>query len=133
MTRRKKKSLDDGVDLNSLNEEGFFVGTPTMALLSARKYYFKLLKDKFVITIPREGTYNKLDPDFYKNESEKFNIFDESKNVVCLPAISHVLFGTNKYPDLAPNQLFIPEALVFNDDTVEIVGRLVEILSPPSV
>ena len=132
MARKKKKtrSIDENVTLNEWGEGDSYVGTPTMVLLPARNYYFRILNAEFKITIPREGLYKELDADFYKEEDGGFCLFDESNKVMYLPAISKVLFGTKKYPDLEPNQLFAPVALVFNDDNIEIIGQLLEMLDP---
>ena len=131
MARRKKsKTVDENVKLNEWGEGDSYVGTPTMVLLPARNYYFRVLNAEFKIIIPREGTYEKLDSDFYDEAEGGFCLFDEENKVMYLPAISKVLFGTKKYPDLEPNQLFAPVAFVFNDDTVEIIGQLLEMLDP---
>lgn len=130
---RKRKNVKDVIEnmiLSDCGDGDTFVGTPTMVLLPARNYYFRVLNSKFSITIPREGTYFDLDSDFYTKEEGSFSILDEEKMVLYMPSISKVLFGVHKYPDLAPNQLFAPAALVFNKDTVEIIGQLIEVLDP---
>ncbi len=107
------------------------LGTPTMVMLPARNYRFKIVKDKHKITIPRKGKYFDLDSEFFNEESGEFNIFDGRSKVLYMPAISKVLFGVNCYPDLEPAQLFAPIALKFNKDNIEITGQVIEMLPPP--
>jgi len=108
-------------------EKEYIHGTPTMVLLSAQNYIFRVLDDVFKISIPRRGAYHDLAPDFFSIEDGEFNILDINKNVLLLPSISKVLFATKKYPDLKPNQLFAPLYLVFNENEVEIVGHVLEV------
>ena len=108
------------------------IGTPTMVLLPATKYFFKVYKEEHKITVPREGVYNEIDPELYKKEDGEFMLFDEKSKVMYLPAISKVLFAVKKYPDLKPNQLFAPIALVFRKKYVDIIGQVVEMLEVPA-
>ena len=109
-------------------------GTPTMVLLPARKYNFKVLDEEYKITVPRSGKYNDLAPEDFAEETGAFNLLDTDSEVMYLPAISKVLFATHQYPKLEKNQLFAPIALIFNEDTVDIIGQVIEILlvNPPS-
>lgn len=105
-------------------------GTPTMVMMPARNYRFKIIKDKHKITIPRKGKYVDLDPEFFKEDSEKFDILDSKKNTLYIPAISKVLFGVRCYPNLKPTQLFAPISLNFKKDKIEIVGQILEMMQP---
>lgn len=107
------------------------LGTPAMALLPARNYRFKIVKQEHRIVVPRKGVYNEIAPEVFGEDSGEFNLYDEENTVMYLPAISKVLFAVSKYPDLAVNQLFTPIALLINEDDVEIIGQVVEML--PSV
>ncbi len=106
-------------------------GTPTMVMMPARNYRFKIVKEEHKITIPRKGKYFDLDPEFFTEESGEFNIFDGRSKVLYMPAISKVLFGVKSYPDLESAQLFAPIALKFNKDNIEITGQVLEMLLPP--
>lgn len=112
-------------------EEDINVGTPTMCLLPATNYLFKVHKKEHKITIPRKGVYEKIDLDVYTKEDGEFMLLDEKSSVMYLPAISKVLFAVKKYPDLKPNQLFAPIALVFKKKTVTIIAQIIEMIEPP--
>lgn len=103
-------------------------GTPTMVLLPARKYHFRVLDEEYKITIPRTGEYDELAPDLFKEEDGAFDILDKESNILYMPAISKVLFATAQYPALESGQLFAPIALIFEEETVDIIGQLIEIL-----
>lgn len=104
-------------------------GTPTMVLLPARNFRFKVLAEEYTITIPRSGNYYEMAPEVFKPEDGEYMLYDEENAVMYLPSITKVLFATQKYPDLEDNQLFAPIALVLDEDTVSIVGQVIEILS----
>lgn len=127
MTRKKnyKTTVDWSEGENN-------VGTPTMVLLPAINYLFKVHRKEYKITVPRKGIYNEIDPELYTEEDGEFMILDEKSNVMYLPAISKVLFAVEKYPDLKPNQLFAPIALVFRKKEVDIIGQIVEMLEVPA-
>ena len=112
-------------------DEALQVGTPTMVMLSPRNYYFKVLKDKHKITIKRKGTYNELDSEYFSEDDGDFNLLNENNMVMYLPAITKVLFAEKKYPMMKPNQLFAPLALVFHEETVDILGQVLEMTVPP--
>ena len=112
--------------------EGQQLGTPTMVMLPAGNYYFKVLDDKHKITITRAGLYHELDPEFFAEEDGEFNLYDADKSIMYLPSVTKVLFAEKKYPDLKHNQLFAPIALVFNEETVDILGQVLELLPPPN-
>lgn len=113
-----------------MDEDVKIIGTPTMALLPARNYSFKIVHKEVEITVPRKGTYKDLDPSFYTEEEGEFMLLDFSSKIMFIPAITKVLFGVNKYPDLESNQLFVPLALVFHEDTVDIIGQVIEMIKP---
>jgi len=107
------------------------IGTPTMALMPARNYAFKVSDERHVITVPRKGTYHDLEPSLFNEEDGKFDLYDARKRIMYLPAISKVLFAISKYPALEKNQLFAPISLVFKKDTVEISGQIIDMLEAP--
>jgi len=102
------------------------VGTPSMVLLPARNYKFKVLKDQYKISIPKRGDYNNIDPEFFDKKSGIFDLLNN--DILYLPSISKVLFATKKYPDLKTNQLFAPISIKFNDNSVDIFGQLLEMI-----
>lgn len=104
------------------------IGTPTMVLLPANNYCFRVSKKKHKIIIPRKGTYHDLDPEFYSEEEGEFSLLDEKNNTMYLPSITKVLFGVEKYPDLKQNEVFAPLFLVFKKNNVEIIGQVIEML-----
>ena len=105
-------------------------GTPTMVMFPSRNFNFRASKTEFKITIPRKGNYHKLAPEMFPEEDGDFMVFDEEDSVMYLPALTKILFAVGKYPALKSNQLFAPIAMLINEDTVDIVGQLVEMLPP---
>lgn len=108
--------------------EAEVTGTPSMVLLPARNFKFKVYKQEHTITIPRSGKYVDIDPTFYSEKDGEFCLLDEESSIMYLPAISKALFAAKKYPSLESNQLFAPIALVFDKDTVDVVGQIVEMI-----
>ena len=106
------------------------VGTPTMVLLPPKNYHFKV-HGKYKFTIPRKGTYNEIDQDFFAESDGDFNLLDEDSAAMYLPAISKVLFATKQYPMLEDNELFAPIVLKFNKDSVDIYGQVIQMLELP--
>lgn len=125
MVKNKKHTVKE-TSLVDWADESVQVGTPTMVLLSPRNYHFKVLDGKYKITISREGTYHDIAPDFFAEEDGSFNLLDKESKVMYLPAITKVLFAEKKYPMLKENQLFAPLALVFHEETVDILGQILE-------
>jgi len=112
---------------------GLNMGTPTMVLLPAVNYVFKVHKNEVKITVPRSGVYEQFDSEVYKKEDGEFSLFDDKSKVMYLPAISKVLFAVKKYPKLERSQLFAPIALIFRKDEVDIIGQIVEMIDPSKV
>ena len=104
------------------------VGTPTMVMFPAKNFNFRVSKAEYTISIPRKGNYADLAPEIFKEEDGDFMVYDEENLVMYLPAITKILFAVNKYPKLNSNQLFAPIALLLNEDTVDIIGQIVEML-----
>lgn len=127
----KKKKTSKPVALNSMGEAK--LGTPTMVMFPPRNFQFRVSKEEHKITIPRKGNYHAIAPEVFTEEEGDFMVYDEDNAVMYLPAITKILFAVEKYPALANNQLFAPIALLFNDDTVDIIGQVVEILPPQVV
>ena len=109
------------------------VGTPTMVMFPPRNFHFRVSKEEHKITIPRKGNYHEIAPEVFTEEEGDFMVYDEDNAVMYLPAITKILFAVEKYPDLGSNQLFAPIALLFNDDTVDIIGQVVEVIPPQAV
>lgn len=108
------------------------IGTPTLLLLPARNYKFKVFERDFSITVPRYGEYEKLSPELFSKEDGEFYFLQHSDeheaDILYLPALSKLLFATGQYPDLEDNQAFTPIAFVVREDEVEIVGNLIEMI-----
>lgn len=106
------------------------VGTPTLMLLPARNYKFKVYDKDYSVTVPRKGKYVDLDDKMFTEKDGDFNIMQYSRKdkaqIVYLPDLSRVMFATSQYPDLKDTQAFTPIALVIKKDTVEIVGNVIE-------
>lgn len=107
-------------------------GTPTLMLLPARNYKFRVYEDKFVIKVPRNGALKDLDSEFFKDDDTKFEFlhYDEIKKTYMVPMsfISQILFATAQYPDLQDTQAFLPSALIIGEDEVTIIGKLIEMI-----
>jgi len=129
----KKVEKDSKTDLVNWAEGDLQVGTPSLGLLPAKNYPFKVLEGQHLIEIPRSGKYHDLDPLFFAEEDGEFNLFDGKSKIMHLPAISKVMFAVAKYPDLAVNQLFVPVTLKFKRNTVEVVGQVIEMIPPEQI
>jgi len=105
-------------------------GTPPMVMFPARDYYYKVIKAEHKITIPRKGNYHEMAPNAFPEEAGDFMVYDEENTVLYLPSLTKILFAAKKYPDLDINQLFAPIALVLDEDTVDIIGQIVEMIPP---
>lgn len=107
-------------------------GTPTMMLLPARNYAFKVYDTEYSIVIPRSGSYEDLDDVFFKEEDGKFDILahveEEKGEVLFMPSLSKVMFASAKYPKLENDQAFVPIAIIFRKDEVELVGNIIQMI-----
>lgn len=110
-------------------EDMLVKGVPSMGLMPAVDYMFKVNDKRYVIEIPRKGSYNELAPEIFSVEDGEFNIYDESKKTLYLPSITKVLFATGKYPELASNQLFVPYAIKMEDDKVVILAQVADMVT----
>lgn len=132
MAKKKKTKIEKtAIDLVDWAYGESNVGTPTMVLLPARNFHFRVSKTEHKISIPRKGNYHEIAPEVFSEETGNFMVYDEENAVMYLPAITKILFAVNKYPDLKNNELFAPIALIFNEDTVDIIGQIVAILPSP--
>lgn len=108
------------------------VGTPTMMMLPARNYTFKVFEKDHSIIIPRKGKYVDFDDKLFTEKDGEFNILDyvdeEDGNVLFMPSLSKVMFATATYPDMKDNQAFIPIAIIVRTEEVEIVGNIIQML-----
>lgn len=109
--------------------EPIYVGTPALVFMPPKNYSFKIIKKEHKVVLPRQGDYYSLDKDFFKESDGEFNIYDENSKTLFLPSITKVMFATKTYPGLDSNQLFVPIAIIFNDDTVEILGQVIEMIT----
>jgi len=119
LTQDTEKFFDD---LKSIT----VIGTPTAIFLPARNYKFKVYEQAFSVTLPREGKYSEVDPEFMKDQNAEFNFLQELR--VPLADLSRVLFVTTQYPDLKDGQAFAPIGLIIRDTEVEVVGNIIEMI-----
>lgn len=110
------------------------VGMPSMLLMPAGNYYFKIIEDRCEIIIPRKGIYADLVDEAARASFEaegSFNLYDDVNKVLYLANITKVLFATRLYPDLTEKQAFVPVFLLFEekDDAVVIGGQVIEVLT----
>lgn len=108
-------------------EEKYIQGTPPPVLLPAKNYTFKVTDEHFIIEIPRSGNYKDLAPDIFDDDAGNFKIFDEDSKILYLPSITKVLFAVSKYPDLKFNQFFTPYSIKIGENTVSIIGQVLEL------
>jgi len=108
------------------------IGTPTMMLLPARNYKFKVYQKDYSIKIPRRGAYKDFDDKLFSEEDGQFDILTHDEKAdfynLYMPSISKVLFAALRYPDLKDNQAFTPLVLIIKKDEVEIIGNIIEML-----
>ena len=93
MGKKKKEVVEKLEDYYVGN---YVNGTPSMVLLPARNFKFKVLKKEHKITIPRSGKYIDIDPSFFSKDDGDFCLLDGNSEVMYLPAISKVLFASKK-------------------------------------
>lgn len=121
MNKESKKKSKDVVDV---------VGTPTAILLPARNYKFKVFADNYSIVLPRKGKYTDLDDKLFSEKDGEFDFlqYDEENEsfMVFFPILSRLLFGTSQYPDLKEGQAFAPLGLIIKEDSVELIGNIIE-------
>lgn len=101
------------------------VGLLSMVMLPAKNNTFLVDDKMYQITIPREGKYRDIDPDFFDEKDGEFDILNKD-NIIFLPSITKVLFATKRYPDLKDNQLFVLLSLKFKETEIEIIGQVIE-------
>ncbi len=108
------------------------IGTPTMLLLPARNYRFKVNSKTHSIIVPRRGKYVDLDSKAFKKRDGEFDLLqyseEDDSHVLYIPALSKVLFAANKYPDLEDAEAFTPLAIIVREDEVEVVGNVIEMV-----
>jgi hypothetical protein len=118
---------------NEVKNYDIQMGVPTLVLLPAHNYVFKVYKEVYKIKVPRNGFYNEIDPKVFKTEDGGFYLLDNEASIMYVPAITKVLFAVKRYPKLEANQLFAPLVLLFGEDEVEIAGQIIEMLDPSTV
>lgn len=110
--------------------ENIITGTPPLVMMAAKEYFFRVKDEHYIITVPRKGKYADLAPEIFDENSGEFNIYDEDKNILFMPSITKILFATGKYPDLNFNQFFVPYTLKFDEETVDIIGQVIDMVLP---
>lgn len=103
-------------------------GLLSMVMRPSRDTVFLAENRVYNITIPRRGKYKDIDPDFFDESAGDFDLLN-NENILFLPAITKVLYAAKQYPDLADNQLFVPLALTFREESVDIIGQIIDLIS----
>jgi hypothetical protein len=130
----KKKTTQDTEKFFDSLKSVTVIGTPTAIFLPARNYKFKVYEQAFSVTLPREGKYSEIDPEFMKDQAAEFNFLQEFEGEkgkelrIPLADLSRVLFVTTQYPDLKDGQAFAPIGLIVRDSEVEVVGNIIEMI-----
>jgi len=109
-----------------MSEEVKVVGVPSAILLPSRNFKFKVEQGNYVIELPRKGTYEELDPEFFTENDGDFNFM--GNDILYLPSLTKALFAAKKYPDLTDNQAFALLAFKMKEETIEIIGNVIEFL-----
>jgi hypothetical protein len=108
------------------------IGTPTMMMLPARNYTFKVFEEDYNIILPRKGKYKDFDDELFNEDDGEFNIMDyiseETGHVLFMPSLSKILFATSQYPNLEDDQAFVPIALIVRNEEVEILGNIIQMI-----
>jgi len=107
------------------------VGLPPMLLMAANHYPYKVVHERVKLTIPRRGNYRDIDKAFFADNPlgrEEFDIFDDETQVLFPSQITKVLLATKQYPALQPNEVFVPVAIIFKEETLDIIGTVFEML-----
>lgn len=133
MIKKNKKNANIPVDLVEWSTGEIHTGTPSMVIFPAKNFQFRVSATEHKITIPKKGKYHDLAPNLFSEEEGAFDILDRENDVLYIPSITKVLLATGKYPELEPLQLFAPKFLLINEDTVDIIGQIIEMLptTPP--
>jgi hypothetical protein len=107
------------------------VGLPPMLMMAANHYPYRIIHERVKLTIPRKGSYKDIDEAFFADNPigmEEFDIFDEETKVFFPSQITKVLLATKKYPSLQANEVFVPLAIIFKEETLDIIGTVFEML-----
>ncbi len=131
MTKKKPKNVDNSKNqfkIETAPKDSINIGTPPAVLFPARNYKFKIINDNVTINISRTGSYVDLAPEIFTEEDGTFNLFDEGNNTLYTPSVTKVLFAEHKYPDMEANQLFVLIAFRIKEDSVDVVGQIIEVL-----
>ncbi len=102
------------------------LGIPTLALLPAKQFKFKVSDDKYMFKIPNKGLYKEIDSEFFADDEATFEVY--SDNIVNISVITKILFATRQYPALEDNQLFCPINFSLDGEEVKIYGQVVTML-----
>ena len=108
-------------------------GILNMVMFPQKQFRFIASDNEYKITIPKKGKYHELNPKIFGEEEGAFDILDKENDVLYIPSITKVLIATGKYPELGPMQVFAPKFLLINEDTVDIIGQILELrpTTPP--
>jgi hypothetical protein len=100
----------------------FTVGVPSASLCPARPRKFKELTGLTELAIPVRGSYP---ADFSKQGT--YDICPEP-GVFLFGLVTEALLAHRVYPDLKDDQLYIIAGVELEEDTLTVVGRVVEVV-----
>ena len=127
---KENEEFVDGVD-NIKDEPVEVHGLPAALLLPLENYKFLVHNTNYKITIPRRGKYVDLNSGLFTEDDGAFDFLQESLNkeeyIVFTASITKILCCLNKYPALENNQAFVLNGFVIKEDTVDIVGTVIEL------
>ncbi len=101
-------------------------GIPSMALLPAKQFSFKVSTDRYMFKFPNKGKFSDIDSEFFAEDETEFEVYTEGN--VNVSVITKLLFATKQYPELEPNQLFCPINFKIEDNEVTMYGQVVTML-----
>ena len=112
-----------------MKNKGDFVereGLPPVVLLPAKNYFMRIERG-IEITIPKEGNLHDLNSALF-SEDEPFKLSEDLEDEISLaaPLLTRVLFAIGKYPELSNNELFAITGIFIGEDTVSIVGNVIQ-------
>lgn len=101
-------------------------GTPSLVLFPAKNYFFRVIDEEYMIEIPAEGLFKDMDASLFNDDSGEFNLMVD--DTFYSYQLSKVLFAASQYPDLEFNQFFAPTTITFKDQSVYVVGHIIEMM-----
>lgn len=105
--------------------QSFVVGLPSASFLPAAKYRLEECSELMQVQLPKRGSFSK----------EAGAVFDGPFDICPTPGtilfgdLLKVLIDMKAYPKLDPDQLFTISLVTEGQDTVNVVGRILRIVT----